>query len=869
MLSSNSSSSSSSQSSSIQKRRQNHRRQQSLEVPILATPLPGAGHHRRNQSHSHANQHRRGLSLDQSVTASFRPLQPIAQEQRIATSSPAIRLDTTNLQGQPTITNQQHFVQETQQTRIPTVAQPGQQQIQQQQAYYQLPPQPAPVDFQSHLQQQLNAGVDVDFKPVLIQSPQPQSQQQLRALQELENHMAWYRDNFSHSPNSVAAQQAQQQQAMFEMPQAFAMNQQQQTVPGAQMPMLMMQQPMQQQQQATHTAPSPHSINQQSIHTAPQTPVPQVQVHARTVPNTPQNYTQSWPSPPTTHAKHARSQSFQLDVAPMPAQQQQFTHNFVQDAAAFSNDAGYASSAYSSSEVGGAVSPHPQQSAGPLPTLFEEPSLSFNNQQASGPFSGQPQQTQGPFDGTSILLQATASVPDFNDPGYSFDHDGPLDMSPRQQLLNNLGPDVPASIVETGVNANEVQQYIGDLDNTDNKYPCMFPHCLRRFGRKENVRAHVQTHLGDRQFKCNLCDKTFVRQHDLKRHIAIHSEARPFVCPCGTGFARHDALTRHRQRGMCPGVLPGFEKTEEERPKRGRPRKERKDGEERRAKKGEVRKKNAGAAKGGQQASDGAGQEEEDEGMEDVEAQLLQYASSGSSNGSEGGSERGFPTTPPDSFDADAFLNMTNAESAYTNISSWRDTPPTSPVSPSPSKNTIDEMFDFDAPVGKEVGVSPAALSVRSPPQGHNIEIAVRADTPQSTTNNNEAYSYASPAASAATNAGASGSFHGGESPVENEDEILQWISGPDNTAIGAEAEAQLFNDIFSPGGDSNGSSSVYNYSDNDMDTDMFDKQLDHFVASTAPNAGMFVTAMPEQVGGMYGEGYGGEMMDDWFAAGQ
>ncbi|KAF2858892.1 hypothetical protein K470DRAFT_196583, partial [Piedraia hortae CBS 480.64] len=74
---------------------------------------------------------------------------------------------------------------------------------------------------------------------------------------------------------------------------------------------------------------------------------------------------------------------------------------------------------------------------------------------------------------------------------------------------------------------------------------CMWPGCERRFGRKENVRAHVQTHLGDRQFRCDCCGKTFVRQHDLKRHAAIHSPDRPFVCPCGMAFARHDALTRH------------------------------------------------------------------------------------------------------------------------------------------------------------------------------------------------------------------------------------------------------------------------------------------------------------------------------------
>ncbi|KAF2237311.1 hypothetical protein EV356DRAFT_421947, partial [Viridothelium virens] len=82
---------------------------------------------------------------------------------------------------------------------------------------------------------------------------------------------------------------------------------------------------------------------------------------------------------------------------------------------------------------------------------------------------------------------------------------------------------------------------------------CLYEDCAKKFGRRENIKSHVQTHLGDRQFKCNECQKCFVRQHDLKRHAKIHSGDKPHICLCGNGFARHDALTRHRQRGVCIG----------------------------------------------------------------------------------------------------------------------------------------------------------------------------------------------------------------------------------------------------------------------------------------------------------------------------
>jgi len=132
-------------------------------------------------------------------------------------------------------------------------------------------------------------------------------------------------------------------------------------------------------------------------------------------------------------------------------------------------------------------------------------------------------------------------------------------------------------IEETGVTCDEIAAFISYPD-ADNKWTCLFTECGKKFGRKENIKSHVQTHLDDRQFRCKDCNKRFVRQHDLKRHANIHSGVRSYSCPCGKGFARHDALTRHRQRGMCIGA---FEGTPKKVTKRGRPKKSRPEAEER------------------------------------------------------------------------------------------------------------------------------------------------------------------------------------------------------------------------------------------------------------------------------------------------
>lgn len=163
----------------------------------------------------------------------------------------------------------------------------------------------------------------------------------------------------------------------------------------------------------------------------------------------------------------------------------------------------------------------------------------------------------------------------------------PLDVDSFQQpaIFNDL--DVDASLEYTGIAPEAVQRYISEQDPATSKWTCLYEDCGKVFGRRENIRSHVQTHLGDRQFKCNGCGKCFVRQHDLKRHAKIHSGNKPYKCPCGAGFARQDALTRHRQRGMCVG---GFADAVRRQAKRGRPKKNRPEMEDRLEKAGRTRR---------------------------------------------------------------------------------------------------------------------------------------------------------------------------------------------------------------------------------------------------------------------------------------
>ncbi|KAK5800059.1 hypothetical protein VI817_002271 [Penicillium citrinum] len=153
-----------------------------------------------------------------------------------------------------------------------------------------------------------------------------------------------------------------------------------------------------------------------------------------------------------------------------------------------------------------------------------------------------------------------AATPSSSQHHFSSSPGSPVDESipelPEGVDEYDLDARVKASVRETGVSNDQIAKYISG-PNSDGKWQCLYPNCNCDFGRKENIKSHVQTHLDDRPYKCDVCEKEFVRGHDLKRHLKTHTGKKPYICACGARFARHDALTRHRQRDMCVGGMTG------------------------------------------------------------------------------------------------------------------------------------------------------------------------------------------------------------------------------------------------------------------------------------------------------------------------
>ncbi|VUC23695.1 unnamed protein product [Clonostachys rosea] len=252
-----------------------------------------------------------------------------------------------------------------------------------------------------------------------------------------------------------------------------------------------------------------------------------------------------------------------------------------------------------------------EKHSGPIYPANEFSEEEFLNMQASfdglvsGPIIGGPQSVHSSTPSTPHRVQFSAS---FDSAQLSSLQSTPNSVAPSQSPVhrgsNHRRTESLASIAsaasiasinieetktETGVTTDDIAQYICGPDLNDGKWTCVYEGCGKKFGRKENIKSHVQTHLNDRQYQCPTCKKCFVRQHDLKRHAKIHTGIKPYPCECGNSFARHDALTRHRQRGMCIGAFDGIVRKVV---KRGRPKKNRPDMDERTTKSARQRRKN-------------------------------------------------------------------------------------------------------------------------------------------------------------------------------------------------------------------------------------------------------------------------------------
>ena len=79
------------------------------------------------------------------------------------------------------------------------------------------------------------------------------------------------------------------------------------------------------------------------------------------------------------------------------------------------------------------------------------------------------------------------------------------------------------------------------------KFKCT--ECDNQFMTEVNLKSHMGTHTGSKDFVCSVCSNQFKTHQSLARHQRIHEESKPYQCNlCGATFSQSSSIKTHIER---------------------------------------------------------------------------------------------------------------------------------------------------------------------------------------------------------------------------------------------------------------------------------------------------------------------------------
>ncbi|XP_074654762.1 PR domain zinc finger protein 12-like [Tubulanus polymorphus] len=128
-------------------------------------------------------------------------------------------------------------------------------------------------------------------------------------------------------------------------------------------------------------------------------------------------------------------------------------------------------------------------------------------------------------------------------------------ISPGQELLvwygkqHNLFFGIPIPTISNPDDLDVRLTESATLDNKPNnacKLRCVI--CHRGFNSKSNLRSHMRIHTQEKPFICRFCKRSFSQSSTLRNHVRLHTGERPYRCTyCQCAYSQLAGLRAHQK----------------------------------------------------------------------------------------------------------------------------------------------------------------------------------------------------------------------------------------------------------------------------------------------------------------------------------